>query len=93
MTREPDDPRAPGATFPVQAVILDDVDEFRGGADDPDQLEQRAISGWDQRPFRSFAQLPAGELDHAVEYNDGSDEKFLRRPWHDLYGDEPIVGS
>jgi hypothetical protein len=87
----------------VQAVILDDVDEFRGGADDPDQadrperhhpqapdrhhprapdghqprapdaeafqvrvdlrsrteyaadLEQRAVSGWDQRPFRSFA--------------------------------------
>jgi hypothetical protein len=37
-------------------------------------------------------QLPAGELDDAVEYDDGSDEKFLRRLWHDLYGNEPIAG-
>ena len=35
-------------------------------------------------------QLPAGELDNAVEYNDESEEKFLRRLWRDLYGDDPI---
>ena len=35
-------------------------------------------------------QLPTGELDNAVEYNDGSEETFLRRLWRDLYGDEPI---
>ena len=39
------------------------------------------------------SQLPAGELDDAVEYDDGSDEKFLRRLWHDLYGAASIVGS
>jgi len=35
-------------------------------------------------------QLPTGELDNAVEYNDESEETFLRRLWRDLYGDEPI---
>ncbi len=35
-------------------------------------------------------QLPEGELDSAVEYNDESDEQFLQRLWRDLYGDEPI---
>lgn len=29
----------------------------------------------------------------AVDYGDGSDEKFLRRLWRDLYGDEPIASS
>ncbi len=38
------------------------------------------------------SRLPAGELDDAVEYDDGSDDKFLRRLWHDLYGEEPIAG-
>lgn len=34
-------------------------------------------------------QLPEGELDDAVEYSEENDEKFLRRLWRDLYGDEP----
>jgi len=34
-------------------------------------------------------QLPADELSAAVEHSDGSDEAFLRRLWHDLYGDQP----
>jgi hypothetical protein len=34
--------------------------------------------------------LPGDELSAAVEYDDGSDEKFLHRLWHDLYGDESI---
>jgi hypothetical protein len=34
------------------------------------------------------SQLPDDELSEAVEYSDGRDEKFLRRLWHDLYGDE-----
>lgn len=38
-------------------------------------------------------QLPEGELDDAVEYDDGSDEKFLRRLWRDLYGDEPVTAT
>jgi hypothetical protein len=46
-----------------------------------------------RRALADPSQLPAGELDEAVEYDDGSDEKFLRRLWHDLYGNEPIAGS
>ncbi len=36
--------------------------------------------------------LPDEELSKAVEYDDGSDERFLRRVWRDLYGDEPVGG-
>lgn len=36
--------------------------------------------------------LPDDELFKAVDYGDGSDERFLRRLWDDLYGDEPVVG-
>jgi hypothetical protein len=38
-------------------------------------------------------QLPDDELFKAVQYDDGSDEKFLRRLWRDLYGDEPVTDS
>jgi hypothetical protein len=45
-----------------------------------------------------FRQLLSGELDKLPEYalftasayDDGSDEAFLRRLWHELYGDEPV---
>ena len=37
------------------------------------------------------AHLPGDELSDAVEYDDGSDEAFLRRLWHDLYGAEPTA--
>jgi hypothetical protein len=36
------------------------------------------------------SQLPGDELFESVEYDDGSDEAFLSRLWHDLYGDEPL---
>jgi hypothetical protein len=34
-------------------------------------------------------QLPAGELDNAVEFTDEDEAAFLRRLWQDLYGAEP----
>ena len=37
--------------------------------------------------------LPDDELFKAVDYADGSDERFLRRVWRDLYGDEPVGGA
>jgi hypothetical protein len=45
-----------------------------------------------------FRRLLSGELDAlpeyalftAAAYDDGSDEAFLRRLWHELYGDEPV---
>jgi hypothetical protein len=45
-----------------------------------------------------FRQLLSGELGKlpeyalftAAQYDDGSDEAFLRRLWRELYGDEPV---
>jgi hypothetical protein len=34
------------------------------------------------------SRLPGDELSRSVQYEDGSPEAFLRRLWHDLYGDE-----
>lgn len=34
--------------------------------------------------------VPKGALGTASAYEDGSDEAFLRRLWHELYGDEPV---
>jgi hypothetical protein len=37
--------------------------------------------------------LPAGALGQAAAYEDGSQEKFARRLWGDLYPGEPVPGS
>lgn len=37
--------------------------------------------------------VPQAELSRAVQYDDGSADKFLRRLWHDLYPDEPVPGQ
>jgi hypothetical protein len=58
-----------------------------------DDQQRRVFKAELRRALADPSRPPAGELDDAVEYNDGSDEKFLRRLWHDLYGDEPIPGS
>jgi hypothetical protein len=58
-----------------------------------DDDEMRVFKAELRQALTDTSQLPAGELDDAVEYDDGSDEKFLRRLWHDLYGDELIAGS
>ena len=39
--------------------------------------------------LRDPGQLPGDDLSESVQYEDGSDEAFLRRLWHELYGDEP----
>ena len=36
------------------------------------------------------ARIPHGALFRAVCYDDGSDEKFLRRMWRDFYPEEPL---
>ena len=45
------------------------------------------------RQLTDPGRLPDDELFKAVDYGDGSDERFLRRLWDDLYGDEPVAGS
>jgi hypothetical protein len=55
--------------------------------------EMRVFKDELRRALIDPSQLPDGELDDAVEYDDGSDEEFLRRLWRDLYGDEPAAQS
>jgi len=46
-----------------------------------------------RQALREPRQLPGDELFKAVDYGDGSDERFLRRLWRDLYGDESVTGD
>lgn len=70
-------------------------------ADDPESL-QRLGKREDDPEMRVFKaelrqaitdpdQLPGDELFDHVQYDDGSDDAFLRRLWRDLYGDEPVT--
>lgn len=59
---------------------------------DPSDEEICAFTAELRRALADPGQLPGGELAAAVEYDDGSDEAFLLRLWHDLYGDRPSVG-
>jgi len=52
--------------------------------------EMRVFKAELRRGLADPSQLPSNELSEAVEYDDGSDERFLRRLWRDLYGEEPI---
>ena len=60
---------------------------------DPGDLEIRVFKEQLRQALADPARLPDDELFKAVDYGDGSDEKFLRRLWRDLYGDEPIGRS
>lgn len=37
--------------------------------------------------------IPGDALHDAAKFSDGSDERFLRRLWRDLYPDEPVPGG
>lgn len=41
--------------------------------------------------LQDLSLLPGDELFASVECEEGSDEAFLRLPWYDLYGDEPVL--
>jgi hypothetical protein len=64
----------------------------RARKSDPDDEEIRAFTAELRQALADPGQLPAGELSAAVEYDDGSDEAFSLRLWHDLYGDQPSTG-
>jgi hypothetical protein len=57
----------------------------------PDDDRIRAFKGELQEALADPSRLPDDELFKAVDYGDGSDERFLRRLWRDLYGDEPVA--
>ena len=65
----------------------------RARAADADDDEMRVFKAELRQALADPAALPDEELSEAVEYEDGSDERFLRRVWRDLYGDEPVAGT
>jgi hypothetical protein len=67
------------------------IDRARSPA--PDDEEIRTFKTELREALADPGRLPGDELFKAVDYGDGSDERFLRRLWRDLYGDEPVSGS
>lgn len=65
----------------------------RARAADSDDEEMRVFKAELRQALADPSALPDEELSEAVEYSDGSDERFLRRLWRDLYGDEPTAGA
>jgi hypothetical protein len=55
-----------------------------------DDEEMRVFKRELRQALQDPSQLPGDELSESVEYDDGSDKAFLRRLWHDLYGNEPL---
>jgi hypothetical protein len=58
---------------------------------DPSQKTTRFKDEFRRLLSGELDQLPKGALGTAAEYEDGSDEVFLRRLWHEIYGDEPVT--
>jgi hypothetical protein len=95
-------PDGPFATLIAVAAAYCSPDAYDGAygdlvsrarAPDPGDAEIRAFTAELRQALADPGQLPGGELSAAVEYDDGSDEAFLRRLWHDLYGDQPSSGG
>ena len=67
-----------------------DLDSLKEFAKREEVEEMQVFKSELREAIRDPSQLPGDELWDSVEYSDGSDEAFLRRLWHDLYGDEPV---
>jgi hypothetical protein len=67
----------------------DDLESLQRLAKREDRPEMRAFKAGLRQAITHPGQLPGAELSSHVQYDDGSPEKFLRRLWRDLYGDEP----
>jgi hypothetical protein len=59
--------------------------------DDDSDPEMRVFKAELRQAITHPDQVPRAELSSHVQYDDGSPEKFLRRLWRDLYGDEPVT--
>lgn len=74
---------------PEGGYDVDDLAEWLREGEPQEKIDQfkdefrRLLSG-------ELDQVPKGALGTASAYDDGSDEAFLRRLWHELYGDEPV---
>ena len=67
-----------------------DIDSLKRLVKRTDDQEMQVFKYEFREALRDPSQLPGDELSDSVEYSDHSDEAFLRRLWHDLYGDEPL---
>lgn len=83
-----------GYLLPPEAYeeAYDDLIE-RARDPEPDDAEITVFKDQLHGALRDPSQLPKDALFEAAKYDDGSDEKFLRRLWRDLYGDESVEGS
>jgi hypothetical protein len=92
--RNPDGPFATllgvAATYCSPDADADDYERLKRLARRQDDQRMRVFKAELRQALADPSRLPEGELDDAVEYNDASDEAFLRRLWRDLYGDEPM---
>ena len=93
-------PHGPFVTLITVAATYCGPDAYDGAYDDlinrarapePDDEEIGAFKAELEQALADPGQLPGDELSRAVEYDDGSDEAFLQRLWHDLYGDRPAT--
>ena len=88
--RHPDGPFA--TLIAVATNYLDpenyDLDSLKVLAKRDDHHEMQVFKSELREALRDPSQLPGDELFESVQYDDGSDEAFLSRLWHDLYGDE-----
>jgi hypothetical protein len=69
----------------------DDLESLQQLMKRNDRPEMRVFKAELRQAIAHPDQLPGDELFRHVQYDDGSDEKFLRRLWRDLYGDEPVT--
>jgi len=90
--RHPDGPFA--TLIAVATTYLDpenyDLHSLKELAQREDDEKMRVFKSELREALMDPSQLPDDELWESVEYSDGSDEAFLRRLWHELYGDEPF---
>ena len=88
--RHPDGPFA--TLIAVATTYLDpenyDLEELKSLATRKDDEEMQIFKSELREALKDPSKLPGDELFESVEYSDGSDEAFLSRLWHDLYGDE-----
>lgn len=92
--RHPDGPFATliavAATYCSPDADVEDYGRLKRLAQREDDQEMRVFKAELREALADPSRLPEGELSDAVEYDDGSDERFLSRLWRDLYGDEPV---
>jgi len=90
-----DDPDAPYATLlkVIEKYLhpeVYDLQKLQRAVRRPDLEEMRVFKRELHEVIANPSVLPNGALLTAAAYEDGTDEAFLSRLWHELYGDESV---